>query len=282
VSATASTAILSGVAPLAASVLVASVVGSPHCAGMCGGLVAFCTGIGEGRRSRSALVGYHGARLLSYAIVGVAAGAVGLALDLGGAMAGVQRIAAIAAGVTICLFGVATLLRLGGVRLACVPAPPWAVSVLKRIHVGAANRSPAVRGTIVGLASPLLPCGWLWAFAAIAAGTASPLAGGAVMAAFWLGTVPILTALGAGLAWVPAHARRSLAALAAVAMIAVGLQTAVVRSASADAVVADMVRRLHRVGVESDGATDFDAAAAVERLAEEDELPACCRSRGES
>lgn len=276
-SATASTAMLAGVAPLAASVLVASVVGSPHCAGMCGGLVAFCTGIGEGRRSRAALAGYHGARLISYAAVGAGAGALGLALDLGGAMAGVQRIAAIAAGATICIFGVATLLRLGGVRLACVPAPPWAVSILKRIHVAAAGRSPMMRGTLVGLASPLLPCGWLWAFAAIAAGTASPFAGAATMAAFWLGTVPILTALGAGLAWIPANARRSLAALAAVAMIAVGLQTAVVRSASADAVVADVARRLHEAAIDGDlGATD-----AVERLAAGEELPACCRTRSE-
>ena len=156
-SATASTAILSGVAPLAASVLVASVVGSPHCAGMCGGLVAFCTGIGEGRRSRSALVGYHGARLLSYAIVGVAAGAVGLALDLGGAMAGVQRIAAIAAGVTICLFGVATLLRLGGVRLACVPAPPWAVPLRLWQPARSALAQASGRASLPPSAPRLLP-----------------------------------------------------------------------------------------------------------------------------
>jgi len=257
------------VTTLLGSVLLASLVGSPHCAGMCGGLVAFCTGVGGGAKSRTALVAYHAARLVSYAAVGAVAGALGMALDLGGGAIGLSRTAAIVAGLAICLFGVATLLQLAGARISCLPAPKPLVDALKKIHGFAMRRGPVPRSTIVGLATPLLPCGWLWAFAAIAAGTASIVWGVAAMAAFWLGTVPILTAVGVGLSWIPANARRSLAAMAAVAMIAVGLHTAMVRSASAEAVASDLVSRIRQA--------DRDLAGEAASIGSDADLPACCR-----
>lgn len=254
---------------LLGSVLLASLVGSPHCAGMCGGLVAFCTGVGGGAKSRTAIVAYHAARFVSYASVGAVAGALGIALDLGGGAIGLSRTAAVVAGLAICLFGVATLLQLAGARISCLPAPKPLVDTLKKVHAFAMRRGPVVRSTIVGLATPLLPCGWLWAFAAIAAGTASIAWGAAAMAAFWLGTVPILTVLGVGLSWIPANARRSLAALAAVAMIAVGLHTAMVRSASAEAVAGDLVSRIRQ--------SDRDLAGEAASIGGGEDLPACCQ-----
>lgn len=254
---------------LLGSVLFASLVGSPHCAGMCGGLVAFCTGVGGGAKSRSALAAYHAARLLSYAAVGAIAGALGMALDLGGGAIGLSRTAAIVAGLAICLFGIATLLQLAGAKVSCLPIPKPLVELLKKVHAFAMRRGPVLRSSIVGLATPLLPCGWLWAFAAIAAGTASIAWGAAAMTAFWLGTVPILTVVGVGLSWIPTQARRSLAALAAVAMIAVGLHTAMVRSASADAVADDFVSRVKQ--------SQRDLLGEASSIGGEDDLPACCR-----
>lgn len=251
---------------LLASVLAASVVGSPHCAGMCGGLVAVCTASGDGARSRGALWIYHLARLLSYAAVGALAGSLGLALDLGGGLVGMQRIAAIAAGATIALVGVGMLLRLAGMPLGCVRVPRRLSALLAAVQRRAMAHGPATRSAIIGVATPLLPCGWLWAFAAVAAGAASPLWGAIVMVAFWLGTVPILTAVGLGLSWIPAGVKRHLAAVAAVAMIAVGLHTAMVRGSGAEAVAAQF-ERLARGG---------DAAAAVDRIAGGAESPACC------
>ena len=95
---------------LAGSVLLASLVGSPHCAGMCGGIAAFCGGVGEcgGRRSMAAGAAYHGARAVSYVAVGALAGAFGQLLDAGGAFVGVQRIAALAAGLTVASVSTAT------------------------------------------------------------------------------------------------------------------------------------------------------------------------------
>lgn len=254
---------------LLASVLLASLLGSPHCAGMCGGLVALCTGVGRGRRAIPALGAYHAARLASYAAAGAVAGSLGMALDLGGAAMGIQRIAAVVAGCTIALFGAGMLMRLAGLRASCLPAPKPLVALLSRVHAFAMDRGEVARSVLVGLATPLLPCGWLWAFAAVAAGTASPAAGAGVMAAFWLGTVPVLSILGAGLGWIPAEARRSLAALAAVAMIAVGVHVAVVRSAGAAVVAQDVLDRV-RTG-------DRDLAAEGAALGQGDDVPACCR-----
>lgn len=254
---------------LLGSVLLASLLGSPHCAGMCGGLVALCGGVGRGRASLPALAAYHASRLASYAATGAVAGAVGMALDLGGAMVGVQRIAAVAAGVAIALVGVGMLLRLGGLRTGCLPLPPALARAVARVHAFALARGAVARSLVVGAATPLLPCGWLWAFAAIAAGTASPLLGALVMAAFWLGTVPILSVLSVGIGSIPAEARRSLAALAAAAMIAAGIHVAAVRSAGADQLASDLLSRIRR--------GERDLAAEGDALGAGDDRPACCR-----
>ena len=87
-------------AALLGTVFMASLAGSLHCAGMCGGFVAFYSGTEPGRRGRRYLahLTYNGGRLTSYLILGALAGLLGAAVDLAGSMAGVQRFAAIAAG----------------------------------------------------------------------------------------------------------------------------------------------------------------------------------------
>jgi sulfite exporter TauE/SafE len=56
---------------------------------------------------------------------------------------------------------------------------------------------PVVRAGATGLLTTLLPCGWLYAFVAVAAGSGSAFNGAATMVFFWLGTIPALTVLGA-------------------------------------------------------------------------------------
>ena len=101
------------------TVFVASVVGSLHCIGMCGPFVAFYSGAdgSGGARRLFSHAAYSGGRLLTYAVFGIAAGAVGAALDVAGSLAGFQRIAAIIAGVTMILWGVFALLQIRGVRI---------------------------------------------------------------------------------------------------------------------------------------------------------------------
>ena len=53
----------------------------------------------------------------------------------------------------------------------------------------------SARALVTGLLTALLPCGWLYVFAFVAAGTANAFSGVIVMVAFWIGTVPLLTGL---------------------------------------------------------------------------------------
>lgn len=243
---------------LAASVLLASVVGSPHCAGMCGGIAAFCGGVGEcgGRRSAVATATYHAARAASYAAVGAFAGAFGSLLDAGGALVGLQHAAAIVAGVAVSLVGVALLLSAGGIQAGRAALPAWLRGAVSAVHRAAAAMPPVRRAVAIGLATPLLPCGWLWSFALVAAGTGSAAAGALVMVAFWAGTVPVLAALGAGIAALGVERRRLLAAFAGAAMVAVGVHTAGTRASLAGPVA-------ERLAADAD-----------------DPTPPCCRVEG--
>ena len=58
---------------LAGSVLLASLLGSPHCAGMCGGFVCFYSGQ-DGRGQTRAHAAYNLGRLVSYLVLGLLAG----------------------------------------------------------------------------------------------------------------------------------------------------------------------------------------------------------------
>ena len=104
----------SAMTALALTVLGASLLGSLHCAGMCGGFVAFYAGTGDGRAGLSHAA-YNLGRLAAYAVLGAMAGALGLALDLASAPIGIPRAAAVLAGLLITLWGIAHASR-GGRR----------------------------------------------------------------------------------------------------------------------------------------------------------------------
>ena len=86
------------------------------------------------------------------------------------------------------------------------------------------------RALALGLATTLLPCGWLYAFAVTAAGTGSPLNGALVMAAFWAGNAPVLLGLGVALSAAVGRVRRHVPVLSAAVIFAIGLFTVTVRA----------------------------------------------------
>lgn len=222
------------------TVFVASVVGSLHCIGMCGPFVAFYSGAdgSGGARRLISHAAYSGGRLLTYAVFGVAAGAVGAALDVAGSLAGFQRIAAIAAGVTMILWGVLALLQLRGVRIFKHGSGKGRIAkVLRRGFSLVSDKPPVVRAGVVGLLSGFLPCGWLWAFVVTAAGTGSAIKGTAVMTAFWAGTVPALLAVGLGAQLVSAPLRRHVPTVTALLLVGLGLYAILGRPASVSAAI---------------------------------------------
>jgi len=212
-------------AALVGSVLVASLAGSLHCAGMCGGFVAFYSGAGRatGGRRFATHVAYNGGRLTTYLVLGALAGSLGAAVDLAGRMAGATRMAALVAGLLMVGWGVYALLQSLGVRLPRLPLPSWIGRMTSRTYAKLRDRPPLFRALLLGLTSTLLPCGWLYAYALLAAGTASPWLGMLVMAAFWAGTVPVMLGLGLSVQAFAAPLRRRLPAVTAAMLILVGL-----------------------------------------------------------
>jgi uncharacterized protein len=259
------------VGALLGTVLASSLLGSAHCAGMCGGLALAAIGPQDGARAPRQ-VGYHLGRLASYALLGAAAGLAGGAVDDVGILVGTQRVAAMVAGLGIAAFGLAAIARSLGARVPRAGVPRAMVALAQRVHSWTLRLPPRFRGVPIGLATPLLPCGWLFAFAAIAAASAAPSTGALVMAAFWLGTVPAVVIASNGARVVFSRLGRAAPIAMGLAMVAVGLHAAFVRGASAGQVIEDARAAAHA----GEAATLANLAQRAD--AERDEVPACCRT----
>lgn len=250
---------------LVVAVFVASVLGSLHCAGMCGAFVAFATADSAAGKAKLS-VAYHGGRLLTYTLLGVAAGSAGALLDLGGSLAGISQAAAILAGTVMIGFGVLTLLHALGKSSMRLPAPKFMHTLLAAGHRAAMGFTPTRRALMIGLLTTLLPCGWLYAFAAVAAGTASPWWGALTMAVFWLGTLPVMVSLGLGLQQLTGAVGKRLPMATALLLIAVGLWSLLGRVAlDANAFAAEQ-------SAASSTTTGVDQLDAVT-----DDVPPCCQ-----
>lgn len=202
-------------------VLVASLLGSVHCAGMCGGFVCFyAAGDGSGTRSH---VAYNAGRLVSYLVLGLLAGATGAALDRLGMLAGVSRAAAIFSGTLMVAWGLSTLLAARGVRLLPSTGAWGARNPLGSIIARVRGRSAIVRAGAIGLLTTLLPCGWLYAFVATAAGTGRIDHALLTMGAFWLGTLPMMLAAGYSVQRLSGPLRARLPMVTAAAVVVMGL-----------------------------------------------------------
>jgi len=232
--------------PLISAVFVASLLGSVHCAGMCGGIVALCVGL-EGpldRRTRALSIAiYNGGRLITYTLLGAVSGALGAAADVGGQQFGAGRVAPIIAGAGLIVVGIVALGRSLGWRMGAGALPPGVQKFVQRGYRFAFDRPPLQRAALVGLFTGLLPCGWLYAFVVTAAGTGTAWGGALTMATFWLGTLPMMAALGAGLQTLAGPLRRHVPTFGAAALIVLGVVTVLFRvtlpAAANDAPVAE-------------------------------------------
>lgn len=219
---------------LCSSILLASVAGSTHCAGMCGAFVALAVAQPE-REARSGRVtlttAYNLGRLVTYVVLGALAGGVGAVVDIGGSLVGVQRVAALFAAAMMAIFGMVSVARALGVAVPRVPLPAALLRVARAGHERAFTLSPIHRAAAVGLLTTVLPCGWLYAFVVVAAGTASPLLGAGAMTVFWLGTLPMMGALGLGIRTITGPLGRRMPLATSVLLVGVALWTVLGRAA---------------------------------------------------
>jgi hypothetical protein len=159
------------------------VVGSLHCAGMCGPLLlALAKAQPRTRRQWVSRACYHFGRLVSYCLLGLALGSLGHAIG----PAGFQRWLSIGLGVAL-LAG----LMLSAKASISAPMFRW-ISFLKSSMCGLLQQNSLASQALLGTLNGLLPCGLVYVAAAGATATGHPETGAAYMALFGLGTCPMM------------------------------------------------------------------------------------------
>jgi len=199
-----------------AAAFLAGMVTSVHCVGMCGPLsCSWAVKPGEGFARNTAL--YHGGRLLAYSLAGAVAGALGV-MPLGWFQSG--------AGLVLPWLMVLAFVLVGIGLDRYLPKPAFLSKPLRRLQLRAFRMKPALRAGMLGLATPLLPCGPLYVMLGLAMTNGSALRGAEFAGAFALGTLPLLWVAQGQLHWLGGRlspvtlrrAQRGLALLAAVVM----------------------------------------------------------------
>lgn len=162
-------------------------VGSLHCAAMCGPLLLALPAPpgGAGRFVAGRLV-YQLGRIATYGLLGVVAGLVGRTILL----AGFQRWLSIALGVTILLGVLAS-------KKAALSAPVVRLVAHLKSAMSAQLRQRGFRSlALLGMLNGLLPCGLVYVALAGAVSQGALLDGISYMALFGLGTVPTMLGIG--------------------------------------------------------------------------------------
>jgi|CZKU01.1.fsa_nt_gi sulfite exporter TauE/SafE len=214
---------------LLASAWVMGFLGSTHCVVMCGGVVAMsCSALPLAKRlsPRAQLpytLAYNAGRIASYATAGAIAGALGAALASLGLVERAQLGLRFVAGTLMIAVGLYVTGVGGALRwIERIGEPMWkhVLPIARRL---VPVRSPS-GAFALGLLWGWLPCGLVYAALASAVTSGSAIGGAATMAAFGLGTLPTLLAMGSAAAFVARAARvRPVRMTAGIAIVAFGL-----------------------------------------------------------
>lgn len=169
----------------AAGALMVGITGSVHCLLMCGPLAcATLPGLDGSTRVR-AIAGYQGGRLLAYALVGGALGALGGGVALALSVSTRPYLPWVMAAALV-----ASALELGK-KLRPLPGIAHVSRCVGRVS---ARFSPPLRASALGAITPLLPCGLLYGVLAAALASGSFLDGALITFAFAAGALPALLA----------------------------------------------------------------------------------------
>jgi sulfite exporter TauE/SafE len=164
--------------------LIAGLVTSVHCVGMCGPIACGLSAMpaSEFERTLSGTA-YHAARLTSYAIVGGICGAIGK-----------QPLAWLFDSPAVLLpwILVAVFLAFAFGLEKRLPRPAGLLRFAARLRFKTAKMTPVRSGLALGLVTPMLPCGPLYLLFGASLLTGSAVRGIEFALAFGLGTVPLL------------------------------------------------------------------------------------------
>ncbi|HPI40524.1 MAG TPA: sulfite exporter TauE/SafE family protein [Pseudobdellovibrionaceae bacterium] len=164
------------------TVISASLLGSWHCAGMCGPIAVLMN-------QRNGLTLYHFGRLFSYLLSGAIIGQFGK-LFLQTQITSLRIFSSVLLFLFLLISGLVLLFdfkSLSNLSFKFTLGRQFS----RWISHQTLHRTPFV----VGFLSFALPCSWLWTFLALAATTQSPVLGAYTLFLFWLGGIPALNSL---------------------------------------------------------------------------------------
>jgi sulfite exporter TauE/SafE len=171
-------------------------LGGGHCAGMCGGIVGAVSMTLPGDRPRMPfLLSYNFGRISSYALAGVIAGALGSSSLFLEHVLPIEKILYALASLMLILLG----LYLAGIWRVLTMLEMLGAKLWQRIQPLSRSLLPVrsvSQSFLLGTLWGWLPCGLVYSVLVAAVASASPLQGGLLMAAFGLGTLPALLAMG--------------------------------------------------------------------------------------
>ncbi len=166
---------------------------------------------------------YHGAKILSYTVVGLLLGSLGSFVN-----AEARSWVSVAAGTYMVLLGLSMTGKFP-ILMHLAPRPPkffmTLLSTLRRRAKGeqAEGESSLVTPIGFGLITGMMPCGPLIAAQVAAAGSGSTATGGLMMLGFGLGTAPLMLGYGAIAGYLGSRSKRYMSVAAAVMIVALGI-----------------------------------------------------------
>lgn len=179
-------------------ILLASLLGSAHCGGMCGGFVSLYAH--QANRTGLSHLLYNLGRLFTYVILGTIAGALGEAIDT---RIPIARISALTVGGVLVVIGAMQLKDLFTKSSQQHALPLSSFPLYQGLYRSLGGRlkslfhsSSRTKPFLIGALTTLLPCGWLYAFIALALAAADPATALGIMVLFWLGTLPLMVGIG--------------------------------------------------------------------------------------
>jgi len=212
--------------PVYSIVFTTAFLGSGHCIGMCGPVVAALSLSRPGRRRGFLFhLVYNAGRITTYVFIGIAAGWIGSLLSETRSFSIASHAILILADIFVILIGLRTgglFKRLRSIRLempGSVQAMTGAVVMLQRLP-------EVIAAFPIGLVMGFLPCGFLYAIALAAAGRGDALQGGFIMLAFGLGTLPAILLFGSAVHWLSSTMRAELLRWAGFMVVCIGLYNA--------------------------------------------------------
>ena len=208
--------------PLYGMAFTTGLLGSGHCIGMCGGIVAALSISGEGQRGGILFhLLYNVGRTLTYTLIGFLVGWLGSAITYTDRFSVFTKIVLLGSDFFIIILGLATAGAFHQLNIMNLDFPGPTRKLANAVS-GLRNLPSGLSALPLGLIMGFLPCGFLYAMAITAAQSADSTRGAITMLMFGLGTAPSLFLFGSAAHWLSTKARTRMLRFAGVMVALMG------------------------------------------------------------